>query len=119
MHKDASFTIETIRKMLEQNSVKSVAGGGSSDGMNGPMSIGGSDEHASALVREALDKDVNLIPFLTSILEGTVEGGDKVGSEVCVFIYFTFSLCMYDVCSAVTDYFVVLCFFLFLVSLRT
>ena len=46
------------------------------------MSIGGSDEHVSALVREALDKDVNLISFLTSLLEGTVEGGDQVGSEV-------------------------------------
>ena len=45
------------------------------------MSIGGSDEHASSLVREALDKDVNLIEFLTSILEGTVKGGDKVGGE--------------------------------------
>ena len=50
--------------------------------MGGPMSIGGSDEHVSALVREALDKDVNLISFLTSLLEGTVEGGDQVGSEV-------------------------------------
>ena len=84
LHKDAAFTIETVRKMLEQNSVKGVppsSEGGAAD-MGGPMSIGGSDEHVSALVREALDKDVNLISFLTSLLEGTVEGGDQVGSEV-------------------------------------
>jgi len=119
MHKDASFTIETIRKMLEQNSVKSVAGagGGSSDGMNGPMSIGGSDEHASALVREALDKDVNLIPFLTSILEGTVEGGDKVGSEVCVLFTF-FHMPMYAA-QLLTFLLYYISSYLFLVSLRT
>jgi hypothetical protein len=84
LHKDAAFTIETVRKMLEQNSVKGAppsSEGGAAD-MGGPMSIGGSDEHVSALVREALDKDVNLISFLTSLLEGTVEGGDQVGSEV-------------------------------------
>ena len=79
MHKDASFTIETMRKMLEQNSVKGVSGDGEMD--SGMMSIGGSDEHGSALVREALDKKVNLIQFLTSILEGTVVGGELVGGE--------------------------------------
>ena len=100
MHKDAAFTIETVRKMLEQNSVKMVSsngeGGNDASMMSGSsMSIGGSDEHASALVREALDKEVDLITFLTSLLEGTVAGGDKLGSEVrslwlcsfgCVFL---------------------------------
>ena len=83
MHKDAAFTIETMRKLLEQNSVKETSNSGGD--LGGPMSIGGSDEHVSSLVREALDKDVNLIQFLTSILEGTVEGGDQVGSDVSFY----------------------------------
>ena len=44
MHKDASFTIETIRKMLEQNSVKGSGGGGGEDGMSGMSGMGGEDE---------------------------------------------------------------------------
>ena len=45
------------------------------------MGIGGGDEHVSAIVQEALDSSVDLIPFLAGVLDGTAEGATKVSSE--------------------------------------
>ena len=86
LHKDAPFTFEIIRKMVEENSVQATkrdsvssaagAGGGGLD-----MGIGGGEEHVSAIVQEALDPSVDLVTFLTCVLDGTAEGADKVSSE--------------------------------------
>ena len=72
MHKDAGFTLETIRCMLDANSKGNA---------NVSVEIGGAAEHASALVQECLDSDVDMIKFLTTVLDGTAEGIDRVGSD--------------------------------------
>lgn len=84
LHKDAPFTFEIMRKLVEENSVAAsdnnsmgAAGGGASV----DMGIGGGEEHVSAIVREALDSSVDLISFLAAVLDGKADGADGVSSE--------------------------------------
>jgi len=76
LHADSAFTLEVLKRVISANAAKDV-----SNGAPGSSDLGGAARSESQLIGEALKEEVNLVNFLTSILEAKTEGISKLATE--------------------------------------
>ena len=76
LHSEAAFTLEVLKKILTANAAKP-----STSGMSNSSDLGGAARSESQLIAEALKEEVNLVDFLTSILEAKADGIAKLATE--------------------------------------
>ena len=69
LHSESAFTLEVLKKILTANAAKP-----STSGMPNGSDLGGAARSESQLIAEALKEEVNLVDFLTSILEAKADG---------------------------------------------
>ena len=92
LHPDSGFTLEVLKRLLEQDTVEAsqmnmqgMPGAGGAGGIGGAegggAAAGAAEVKRGAIVGQAMRTDVNLIRFLSSILDGSAAGMDKIGPE--------------------------------------
>jgi DnaJ homolog subfamily C member 13 len=76
LHPEAAFTLEVLKRIIAANAAKGV-----NNGVPGSSDLGGAARSESQLIGEALKEEVNLVNFLTSILEAKADGIAKLATE--------------------------------------